>query len=169
MHRRSHKSTVIPPLTYPCKRHPDHIGSKNDVEFWSHHEKVSLWFKTQRRSLTLKIGRFSRQSPRLYWRPRPLLRSLGLAQPVRGLLPFVTSHLRPVGSPLSDAHPTNFSRTLFPGQDYNNARLLDFQQVDNYVSNQVSILEAPRMPWHDVREVMELAVPVSLIILCRST
>lgn len=22
------------------QRHPDHIGSKNDVEFWSHHEKV---------------------------------------------------------------------------------------------------------------------------------
>lgn len=27
---------------------------------------------------------------------------------------------------------------------------MDFQQVDNYVSNQVSILETCRMPWHDV-------------------
>jgi len=53
-------------------------------------------------------------------------------------------------SPLADVHPTDFSRTLFPGQDYNNARVLDFQQVDNYVSNTVSILDTGRMPWHDV-------------------
>ncbi|KAF9023131.1 hypothetical protein BDZ89DRAFT_1193033, partial [Hymenopellis radicata] len=23
-----------------CLRHPDHIGSKDSVQFWSHHEKV---------------------------------------------------------------------------------------------------------------------------------
>lgn len=34
--------------------------------------------------------------------------------------------------------------------DYNNARVLDFQDVPNYVSNAVSILETARMPWHDV-------------------
>ncbi|EGN97561.1 hypothetical protein SERLA73DRAFT_169861 [Serpula lacrymans var. lacrymans S7.3] len=52
--------------------------------------------------------------------------------------------------PLADVHPTDFSLTLFPGQDYNNARVLDFQDVGNYVSNAVSILETARMPWHDV-------------------
>lgn len=25
-----------------CMRHPDHIGAKDTVEFWSHHEKVTL-------------------------------------------------------------------------------------------------------------------------------
>lgn len=29
--------------------------------------------------------------------------------------------------PLADVHPTRFSSTLFPGQDYNNARVLDFK------------------------------------------
>jgi phospholipase D1/2 len=70
--------------------------------------------------------------------------------------------------PLADAHPTHFARTLFPGQgntcllcdllhfkpnflpDYNNARVLDFQDVSNYVSNAVSIMDTARMPWHDV-------------------
>jgi hypothetical protein len=52
--------------------------------------------------------------------------------------------------PLADVHPTDWSRTLFPGQDYNNARVIDFQHVDNYVSNAISIMETPRMPWHDV-------------------
>ena len=53
--------------------------------------------------------------------------------------------------PLADAHPTDFSRTLFPGQDYNNARIVDFQNVSDYVSETISVLESPRMPWHDVR------------------
>lgn len=35
-------------------------------------------------------------------------------------------------SPLADVHPTDFSRTLFPGQDFNNARIQDFQQVDKW-------------------------------------
>lgn len=34
--------------------------------------------------------------------------------------------------PLSDVHPTDFSRSLFPGQDYNNARVQDFQHVDQW-------------------------------------
>lgn len=57
--------------------------------------------------------------------------------------------------PLADAHPTDFARTLFPGQDFNNARFLDFQDVQNYISNAVSILEMPRMPWHDVGGFLE--------------
>ena len=68
---------------------------------------------------------------------------------------------------------------MFPGQDYNNARVLgnvpdtyriatdtahvDFQRVDNFVSNQISILETPRMGWHDVH--MSLVGPVVLDIV----
>jgi phosphatidylserine/phosphatidylglycerophosphate/cardiolipin synthase-like enzyme len=52
---------------------------------------------------------------------------------------------------------------LFPGQDYNNARVLDFQQVDHYVNTQISALEIGRMPWHDVH--MTLIGPVVLDIV----
>ncbi|KDQ10874.1 hypothetical protein BOTBODRAFT_471421 [Botryobasidium botryosum FD-172 SS1] len=52
--------------------------------------------------------------------------------------------------PLADAHPTEFFNTLFPGQDYNNCRVLDFKEVDNYLSNHISTLETGRMPWQDV-------------------
>lgn len=52
--------------------------------------------------------------------------------------------------PLADVHPTDFGRSLFPGQDYNNARVQDFQHVDQWVSNQQSRLDTARMPWHDV-------------------
>ena len=40
---------------------------------------------------------------------------------------------------------------------------LDFQRVDNFASNQVSILETPRMGWHDVH--MSLVGPVVLDIV----
>jgi len=53
--------------------------------------------------------------------------------------------------PLADVHPTDFSRTLFPGQDYNNARIMDFKEVYDYASNALSIQDNARMPWHDVR------------------
>lgn len=53
-------------------------------------------------------------------------------------------------SPLADVHPTDFSRTLFPGADYNNARVEDFNDVDHWVGNQQSRLEICRMGWQDV-------------------
>ncbi|KAL4066624.1 hypothetical protein J3A83DRAFT_4098363 [Scleroderma citrinum] len=100
-----------------CMRHPDHIGSKDTVEFWSHHEKVVVVDNHFAciGGLDLCFGRWDTHN-----------------------------------HPLADVHPTDFSLTLFPGQDYNNARVLDFQDVSNYISNTVSILETPRMPWHDV-------------------
>lgn len=100
-----------------CMRHPDHIGSKDTVEFWSHHEKVVVVDNHFAciGGLDLCFGRWDTHD-----------------------------------HPLADVHPTDFSLTLFPGQDYNNARVLDFEDVGNYVSNAISILETPRMPWHDV-------------------
>ena len=115
-------------------RHPDHIGSKgkhifhldsfaanvslDDVEFWSHHEKVVV--VDQHRAciggLDLCFGRWDTHT-----------------------------------HPLADVHPTHFAETLFPGQDYNNARVLDFQEVKQYANNGISVLDTARMPWHDVR------------------
>lgn len=111
-------------------RHPDHIGSRDDVEFWSHHEKVVI-VDNHRASiggLDLCFGRWDTHN-----------------------------------HPQADVHPTDFNLTLFPGQDYNNARVLDFQQVDHWASNQVSIQDTARMPWHDVH--MTLVGPVVLDIV----
>jgi len=70
---------------------------------------------------------------------------------------------------LADVHPQSFYKTLYPGQDYNNSRLMDFQTVDQFTSNALAIQDAgqyraadhsaavypadktrtARMPWHD--------------------
>jgi phospholipase D1/2 len=113
-----------------CMRHPDHIGTKDDVAIWSHHEKVVVvdnhWAAIG--GLDLCFGRWDTHN-----------------------------------HPLADAHPTEFDRTLFPGQDYNNARVKDFKEVAEYTSGTLSILETARMPWHDVH--MTIMGPVILDIV----
>jgi phospholipase D1/2 len=93
------------------------IDLVDNVEIWSHHEKVVVVDNHRAciGGLDICFGRWDTQN-----------------------------------HPLADAHPTDFSRTLFPGQDYNNARITDFQDVSSYVSETISVLESPRMPWQDV-------------------
>jgi phospholipase D1/2 len=127
-HTKNYLESLHPNIT--CLRHPDHVGSKDSVEFWSHHEKVVVVDNHFAciGGLDLCFGRWDTHN-----------------------------------HPLADVHPTDFSKTLFPGQDYNNARIMDFQNVYNYASNGLSILDSPRMPWHDVH--MTLTGPVVLDIV----
>ncbi|KAM4064697.1 PLD-like domain-containing protein [Hirsutella rhossiliensis] len=52
--------------------------------------------------------------------------------------------------PLSDVHPEGVSEEIFPGQDFNNNRIMDFQKVQDWQQNELSKAEYGRMPWHDV-------------------
>ncbi|GAA6040745.1 hypothetical protein JCM8097_003276 [Rhodosporidiobolus ruineniae] len=105
-------------------RHPDHLGGEMQA-YWSHHEKIVVVDSAQ-----------------------------GGIACIGGLdLCFGRWDLKG-NYPLADVHPTDFGRTLFPGQDYNNARIQDFQSVDKWVSNQQSRLDAPRMPWSDIHSMM---------------
>jgi len=52
--------------------------------------------------------------------------------------------------PLADAHPAGVENEVFPGQDFNNNRIMDFQDVKDWKSNELSKADYGRMPWHDV-------------------
>merc|ERR1712225_61483 len=52
--------------------------------------------------------------------------------------------------PLADVHPAGVAGEIWPGQDFNNNRVMDFQSVDDWKSNELSKAEYGRMPWHDV-------------------
>lgn len=52
--------------------------------------------------------------------------------------------------PLADVHPTGVVNEIFPGQDFNNNRILDFQKVEDWEANELSKADYGRMPWHDV-------------------
>ncbi|KAL6861094.1 phospholipase D/nuclease [Trichoderma novae-zelandiae] len=52
--------------------------------------------------------------------------------------------------PLSDIHPDEASAEVWPGQDFNNNRVLDFKKVQDWQDNELSKADYGRMPWHDV-------------------
>ncbi|KAE9371059.1 phospholipase D/nuclease [Stipitochalara longipes BDJ] len=52
--------------------------------------------------------------------------------------------------PLADVHPEGVATEIWPGQDFNNNRVMDFQSVQDWKSNELSKAEYGRMPWHDV-------------------
>lgn len=52
--------------------------------------------------------------------------------------------------PLADVHPEGIATEIWPGQDFNNNRVMDFQSVNDWKSNELSKAEYGRMPWHDV-------------------
>ncbi|KAL1961112.1 hypothetical protein VTO42DRAFT_3057 [Malbranchea cinnamomea] len=51
---------------------------------------------------------------------------------------------------IADVHPGDIEQTVFPGQDYNNARILDFQDVVHWENNQLDRKVNSRMGWADV-------------------
>lgn len=51
---------------------------------------------------------------------------------------------------IADAHPADLDAIVFPGQDYNNARIADFSDVAHWDQNKVSRKQYPRMGWSDV-------------------
>ncbi|KAK3997401.1 hypothetical protein QBC44DRAFT_315974 [Cladorrhinum sp. PSN332] len=52
--------------------------------------------------------------------------------------------------PLSDAHPGDIDGIIFPGQDYNNARIYDFEDVSKWENNKLDRTKSSRMGWSDV-------------------
>jgi phospholipase D1/2 len=52
--------------------------------------------------------------------------------------------------PISDVHPTDLNATVFPGQDYNNARIMDFSNVVHPDLNQLDRRQFSRMGWSDI-------------------
>ena len=52
--------------------------------------------------------------------------------------------------PLADAHPGNLDDIVFPGQDFNNARIMDFSDVAHWENNKLDRKSSSRMGWSDI-------------------
>jgi phospholipase D1/2 len=51
---------------------------------------------------------------------------------------------------IADAHPNDLSAIVFPGQDYNNARIMDFDDVVHWQNNKLDRKTSSRMGWSDI-------------------
>ncbi|KAI7898091.1 uncharacterized protein BX663DRAFT_526183 [Cokeromyces recurvatus] len=54
------------------------------------------------------------------------------------------------GHPLADFNGNDPESELFPGQDYNDARVRDFEHVKDWDMRLIDKTVIPRMPWHDM-------------------
>lgn len=52
--------------------------------------------------------------------------------------------------PIADAHPSDLNKIVFPGQDFNNARVMDFSEVDHPFQNKLDRTKSSRMGWSDL-------------------
>jgi phospholipase D1/2 len=51
---------------------------------------------------------------------------------------------------LADVHPSGVQNEIWPGQDFNNNRIMDFHTVKDWMNNELNKTDFGRMPWHDV-------------------
>ena len=51
---------------------------------------------------------------------------------------------------IADAHPHDLQDIVFPGQDYNNARIMDFDDVVHWQNNKLDRKTSSRMGWSDI-------------------
>ena len=51
---------------------------------------------------------------------------------------------------IADAHPSDLNAIVFPGQDFNNARIMDFADVSHWEQNKLDRKDSSRMGWSDV-------------------
>jgi len=63
---------------------------------------------------------------------------------------------------LADVYPDDVSKEIWPGQDYNNARIMDFEKVDHWEQNQLEKKVFARMPWHDIHQCVQGPVVADL-------
>ncbi|KAJ1964017.1 hypothetical protein GGI12_001689 [Dipsacomyces acuminosporus] len=106
------------------QRHPDHLAG--GTMFWAHHEKMVIVDNTFAfiGGLDLCWGRYDTHGHRL------------------------ADYFLPCkGKVFSDLQN-------FFGQDYNNARIHDFANVNNYEGTLIDRRVTSRMPWHDVHMAM---------------
>lgn len=104
------------------------------VMFWAHHEKLCLvdGAIAFMGGLDLCYGRWV---------------SVNIAYTSRHKLTFEQDTNQHA---ISDAHPGDLNKIVFPGQDYNNSRVMDFQDVVHWQNNKLDRTKNSRMGWTDV-------------------
>ncbi|OIW28351.1 phospholipase D/nuclease [Coniochaeta ligniaria NRRL 30616] len=135
-------------------RHPDHHPSGYDV-------KADLETNFQNLSLrTFDLAKFSQDALKtlygtsddvvLYWAHHEKLCLIDGKIAFMGGLDMCFGRWDTNSHPIADAHPGDVDAIVFPGQDYNNARVYDFEDVQKWENNKLDRTKSSRMGWSDI-------------------
>lgn len=132
-------------------RHPDHSpGARSSHEPSLHrlHHDSTTTSKLREHNMTRRDG-FT-DNVILYWAHHEKLCLIDGNMAFMGGLDLCFGRWDTNQHPIADAHPAGAEAIIFPGQDYNNARHMDFENVAQWGENKLDRRKSPRMGWSDV-------------------
>lgn len=135
-------------------RHPDHLPDAQNLQssFMSSLQNLSLSAKTasQLPGDALKAIYGIHEGVILYWAHHEKLCLVDGETAFMGGLDLCYGRWDTNQHPIADCHPSNIDDSVFPGQDFNNARIMDFQDVARWQNNKLQRQNSARMGWSDV-------------------
>ncbi|TPR03344.1 Homocysteine S-methyltransferase family protein [Aspergillus niger] len=135
-------------------RHPDHLPDRQELEASIH---------TSLQNLSLDAGNLAKMSEDaikgiygmhedviLYWAHHEKLCLIDGRIAFMGGLDMCFGRWDTNQHELADVHGQDLNKIVFPGQDYNNARVSDFHDVAHWEQNQLDRKDTSRMGWSDI-------------------
>ncbi|GAM89123.1 hypothetical protein ANO11243_071580 [Dothideomycetidae sp. 11243] len=137
-------------------RHPDHLPDRKAVwtEFLEALKDMDMKFsyyllvKLPGAALRALFG--GSEETILLWAHHEKLVIIDRAIAFMGGLDLSFGRWDTYDHPLADVHPADPSQTVWTGQDYNNARVMDFVDVRQWQNSTVDRRYTPRMGWSDI-------------------
>lgn len=135
-------------------RHPDHLPDAQNLQssLISSWQNLSLNAKTasQLPGDALKAIYGIHEGVILYWAHHEKLCLIDGKTAFMGGLDLCYGRWDTNQHPIADCHPSNMDNSVFPGQDFNNARIMDFQDVAHWENNKLQRKDSSRMGWSDI-------------------
>ena len=136
-------------------RHPDHLPDAQSLQssFLSSLQNLSLSAKTASDlpGDALKAIYGMNDDVILYWAHHEKLCLVDGYIAFMGGLDLCYGRWDSNQHPIADCHPANINDIIFPGQDWNNARIADFQDVAHWdAKNVLDRKTSSRMGWSDI-------------------
>lgn len=135
-------------------RHPDHLPDAQNLQssFMSSLQNLSLNATTasQLPGDALKALYGIHEGVILYWAHHEKLCLVDGRTAFMGGLDLCYGRWDTNQHSIADCHPSNLDYSIFPGQDFNNARIMDFQDVARWQNNKLQRKDSARMGWSDV-------------------
>jgi len=135
-------------------RHPDHLPDKQTLasNLWSSIKETGMSASKLSRlpGDAIKGVYGMNEDTILYWAHHEKLCLIDGSVAFMGGLDLCYGRWDTNQHSIADAHPGDLNRIVFPGQDYNNARIMDFQDVQHWQNNKLDRTANSRMGWSDI-------------------
>jgi phospholipase D1/2 len=135
-------------------RHPDHLPDRQNItsDFVSSLQNMKL---TAANAAKLPVTALSAlygttEDAVLYWAHHEKLCLIDGRTAFMGGLDLCYGRWDTNQHSIADAHPGDLNKIVFVGQDYNNSRIMDFQDVVHWQNNKLDRTQNSRMGWTDV-------------------